>query len=172
MGVLEGKIAIKKSEIASADADLAKINAERAELATKPASQTKTNRLSQLVKIETDTKRRKTALNQEIATLNSQLRDLTMEAKSADDALDFALAGEEDRKKQEANRKRLAAEAKMKNEQRRIAEADRARRAKEAAMKREAIQGGRETGEDTLFEEAWADVILSVRAELQRFKRW
>ena len=170
--IFQGKIAVKKTELASADAELAQINSERAELAGKPASQTKTNRLAQLIRIETDTKRKKESVRQEIATLDAQLKDLTMETKSADDALDFALAGEENRRKQAADRKRLTAESKMKEEQRRIAEAERARKALEARMKREAVQGGRTTGENALFEEAWADVILFVRAELQRFKRW
>lgn len=174
LAIIDASIANKNAELAGANADLSKIGAERQTLAGQSASQTKTNRLAQLVKLETDTRRRKESIQQEISVLQSQRRDLTAKAASADDALDLALAGEADRQKQEAERKRLEAERRMKEEQRQIAEAERARQARQAQMKREAaaIGGGRTTGEDALFEETWADVILGVRAELQKFKRW
>ena len=40
-------------------------------------------------------------------------------------------------------------------------------------MAKNKVEGAREGGADgILFEERWADVILKIQAELQKFKRW
>jgi hypothetical protein len=175
---IRAKINAKKQDLAQADADLAKIAAEREQLAGQPASETKTNRLVELARLESDAKLRKSAVTEDIADLQAQLGGTgTAAAKKpakAGDALDDILAGNENKEKEEAERRKQKADAEAAADKERIAKAEAARNAELEERSKQKIEGGRAgAGADGPgFEERWADVITKVRAELQRFKRW
>ncbi len=188
MAQIRTQIQGKRSEIAAADQDLAKIQAERRELADQPASQQKTDRLVELARAESDTKQKKASLTEDVADLQKQLGDSAPAAPAAkpsqsDQGLDAILAaadGAKAKEKEEAERvaaearKRKMAEEAAASEAGRIAQAESRRKAEEEARAKEAVAGGRPAaGPDGAgFEERWADVILQVRTELQRYKRW
>lgn len=175
---IRAKINAKKQELAQADGDLSKIAAEREQLAGQPASESKTNRLVELARLESDAKLRKTAITEDIADLQSQLAgpSSTAAAKpaSADNALDDILAGNDSKEKEEAERRRQKAEAEAAADKERIAKAEAARNAEMEERSKQKIEGGRlAAGPDgPAYEERWADVINKVRAELQKYKRW
>ena len=174
---IRAKINAKKQELSQADSDLAKIAAEREQLAGQPASEAKTNRLVELARLESDAKLRKAALNEDIADLNSQLGGgATTAAKpvKAGDALDDILAGNENKEKEEAERRKQKAEAEASADKERIAKAEAERKAELEERAKQKIEGGRlpAGAEGPAFEDRWADVITKVRAELQKFKRW
>lgn len=166
----------KKQELSQADGDLQKISAEREQLASQPASETKTNRLVELARLESDTKLRRGAIAEEVDRLNQQLSGGAPVAKpaKAGDALDDILAGNEAKEKEEAERRRKKAEEDAAGDKARIAAAEMARKAELEERSKQKIEGGRlAAGPDApAFEDRWADVINKVRAELQKFKRW
>ncbi len=178
IGRLRTQIANKRAELAQADLDLAKINAEREDLNAKPASAEKSNRMVELGRLEGETKNRKGAVTSDIAVLQQQLQGLTGQARprSADEALDLALEADAKKDKEEAERRKVREDVERSEEARKIAEAERARQAELAAREREKLAGAggkAGTGPDGLtFEERWADVIIKVRQELQKYKRW
>jgi hypothetical protein len=174
-------LAIKNAELRQADIDLGKVMAERMELDLKPASEAKTNRMAELAKIEADTTQRKRVLEAEIAALERRAQDSgapAAKAKSADEALDLALAAEDTKQKEEEAKRRAKAAADAGADKKRLEEAEKARAADAAARDREKIQAGQggtapAPGADgPIFEERWAAAILKVRTELQRYKRW
>lgn len=174
---IRAKINAKKQELSQADSDLGKIAAEREQLAGQPASETKTNRLVELARLESDAKLRKSAITEDIADLQAQLSGSgTAAAKpaKAGDALDDILAGNENKEKEEAERRKQKADAEASADKERIAKAEAARNAEMEERSKQKIEGGRlAAGADGPgFEERWADVITKVRSELQRFKRW
>ena len=176
---IRAKINAKKQELAQADGDLAKIAAEREQLAGQPASESKTNRLVELARLESDAKLRKNAITEDIADLQSQLAGpstapAARKPAKAGDALDDILAGNENKEKEEAERRKQKADAEASADKERIAKAEAARNAEMEERAKQKIEGGRlAAGADGPgFEERWADVITKVRAELQRFKRW
>jgi hypothetical protein len=180
-GDVRGQIAIKNAELRQADIDLGKIMAERMELDTRPASEAKTNRLAELGRIEADTKQKKQALEAEIAALERRAQDSgapAAKARSADEALDLALAAEDTKQKEEEEKRRAKAAADAGADKKRLEEAEKARAAEAAARDKEKIQAGLggtapAAGADgPIFEERWAAAILKVRTELQRYKRW
>ena len=173
---IRSKINAKKQELAQVDGDLAKIAAEREQLAGQPASETKTNRLVELARLDSDAKLRKGAITSDIADLQSQLDGAPVAAKptKATDALDDILAGNESKEKEEAERRKQKAEAEAAADKDRIAKAEAARNAEMEERSKQKIEGGRlAAGPDApAFEDRWADVINKVRAELQKYKRW
>lgn len=188
MAQIRTQIQGKRSEIAVADQDLAKIQAERRDLADQPASQQKTDRLVELARAESDTKQKKASLTEDVADLQKQLGDSAAPAPAAkpsqsDQGLDAILAaadGGKAKEKEEAERaaaearKRKMAEEAAAGEAGRIAQAESRRKAEEEARSKEAVAGGRPAAgpDGAAFEERWADVLLQVRTELQRYKRW
>ena len=175
---IRAKINAKKQELSQADSDLAKIAAEREQLAGQPASETKTNRLVELARLESDAKLRKSAVTEDIADLQSQLSGSGATAAKkpakAGDALDDILAGNENKEKEETERRKQKADAEAAADKERIAKAEAARTAELEERSKQKIEGGRLAAgaEGPGFEERWADVITKVRSELQRFKRW
>jgi len=176
---IRAKINAKKQDLAQAEGDLAKIAAEREQLAGQPASETKTNRLVELARLDSDAKLRKNAITEDIADLQSQLAGpstapAAKKPAKAGDALDDILAGNENKEKEEAERRKQKADAEASADKERIAKAEAARNAEMEERSKQKIEGGRlAAGADgPAFEERWADVITRVRAELQRFKRW
>jgi hypothetical protein len=173
---LRAQIQSKRADLAQADADLARIAAEREQLGAQGASEQKTNRLVELGKVESETKQKKSAISSDIASLEKQLSEVsgTARAKTDDEALEAALAADAAREKELAERKKNADDTARADEARKIAAAEAARQAEIEARSKEKIQGGRvaAAGDESLFEERWADVILKVRTELQKFKRW
>ena len=176
---IRAKINAKKQDLAQADADLSKIAAEREQLAGQPASETKTNRLVELARLDSDAKLKRNSLTEDIADLQSQLAGpskapAAAKPAKAGDALDDILAGNENKEKEEAQRRKEKAEAEAAADKERIAKAEAARNAEMEERSKQKIEGGRAgAGADGPgFEERWADVITKIRAELQRFKRW
>lgn len=174
---LRNKISAKKQELAQADADLSKIAAERDQKAGEAASESKTNRLIELARLETDTKQKKAAITDEIANLESQLNGTpapVAKPAKAGDALDDILASNDNKAKEDADRLKKKAEDDAANDKARIAQADAAKKAEEDERAKQKIEGGRlAAGPDApAFEDRWADVIQKVRGELQRYKRW
>jgi hypothetical protein len=173
------KIGAKKQELAQADSDLGKIASERDAKAGEAASESKTNRLIELARLESDAKQRKAAITDEIANLEAQLNGASSSAPAAKpakagDALDDILAGNENKNKEDADRLKKKAEDDAAGDKARIAQADAAKKAEEDERAKQKIEGGRlAAGPDApAFEDRWADVIMKVRGELQRFKRW
>ena len=173
---IRAKINAKKQELAQADGDLAKIAAEREQLAAQPASESKTNRLVELARLESDAKLRKNAITEDIADLQAQLGGSSTAAKpaKAGDALDDILAGNENKEKEEAERRKQKADAEAAADKERIAKAEAARNAEMEERAKQKIEGGRlAQGPDApAFEDRWADVIQKIRGELQKYKRW
>ena len=176
---LRNKISAKKQELAQTDADLAKIAAERDQKAGEAASESKTNRLIELARLEADTKQKKAAITDEISNLESQLNggsgtSATAKPAKAGDALDDILASNDNKAKEDAERLKKKAEDDAAADKNRIAQADAAKKAEEEERAKQKIEGGRlAAGPDApAFEDRWADVIQKVRGELQRFKRW
>ena len=174
---LRNKISAKKQELAQADADLGKIAAERDAKAGEAASESKTNRLIELARLEADTKQKKAAITDEISNLESQLNGTSAAATKpakAGDALDDILASNDTKAKEDADRLKKKAEEDAAADKNRIAQADSAKKAEEEERAKQKIEGGRlAAGPDApAFEDRWADVIQKVRGELQRFKRW
>lgn len=173
---LRGQIALKNAELRQAEIDLGKIMAERLELDAKPASEAKTNRLAELGRLEAETQQRKRALEAEIAALEKGA-PASSRPKSADEALDLALAAEDAKAREEEEKRRAKAAADASADKRRLEEAEKARAAEAAARDKEKLQaapgGAAPAGPDgPIFEERWAAAILKIRTELQRFKRW
>jgi hypothetical protein len=175
---LRAQIASKRAEVAKADADLAQIAAEREQLAGQPASNEKNDRLVQLGQAEGSVNQKKSFLNSEISTKQQELQDLVggPRPKSADDALDSALEADAKREADVVAARKAKEDSARSEEARKVAAAEAAKIAEEEARKKEMVQGGRtaapgEAG-DTSFDERWADVILKVRIELQKYKRW
>jgi hypothetical protein len=177
---LRVEIASKRAELAKTDAELAQIAAEREQLGNAPASTEKTDRLVQLGQAETAATQKKTVVNSEIATKQQELQDLIggPRPKSADDALDSALAEDEKRTAEQAAQKKARDEAARTEEARKVAAAEAAKIAEEEAKKKEMVQGGRVSAagagdaDGSSFEERWADVLMKVRIELQKYKKW
>jgi len=170
------KINAKKQDLAQVDTDLSKIRTEREQLASQPASETKTNRLVELARLESDANLKKSSLTEDISQLQQQLGEgapATKTAKSAD-PLDDILASNDSAKKEEADRLKKKAEDDASADKARIAQAEAARKAELDERSKQKIEGGRlAAGPDApAFEDRWADVIQKVRGELQRFKRW
>ncbi len=167
---IRAQIEVKRNELRQVDIDLGKVAAERFQLDPQPPSEAKTNRMTELARIESECKAKKQALEAEIVQLENQARaSEAAPAVSADDALDMALAADTQRR----------AESEAAAQKRRLEEAERARAAEAAAREREKVQAGPTAapaaapgGEGLIFEERWADMILKVRVELQRYKRW
>ncbi len=176
VAALRGQIAQKNADLRQTEIDHTRIVAERLELDGKPASEAKTNRLAELAKHESDIKVKKQALEAEIADLERRAQGVggAPKPKSADEALDLALEAD-DKKQKEEEAKRLAkAASEAGADKKRLDEAEKARAAETAARDRDKIKAGAgaPAGEGLTFEERWADAILKVRVELQRFKRW
>jgi hypothetical protein len=173
---LRAQIQSKRADVAQADADLARIAAEREQLAGQGASEQKTNRLVELGRIESETKQKKSSISSDIASLEKQLSEVsgTARAKTDDEALEAALAAEAAREKEVAERKKASDDVARTEEARKIAAAESARQAELEARAKEKVQGGRAAaaGGESTFEERWADVIMKVRVELQKYKRW
>lgn len=176
---LRVQLQAKRADLAQAEADLARVEAEREKLGKEPASEAKTTRLSELARVEADTKVRKGALTSEVTTLEKQINDLTLAArpKSADEALDLALEAGQREEKEAAERRRKKEEEAAMAEKARFESAEAARKAEELARKREAekLAAERNAIERTktgFFDDDWDPVILRIQAELQRFKRW
>ncbi len=173
-------IELKRNELRQKDIDLGKITEERFELEPKPASEAKTSRMAELARMESDIKAQKRAIEAEIADLERRAQEISgaPRPRSADEALDLALEAENARQREEAEKRRLKAEAEAAAERRRLEEAERERLARESAREKERVQAAPAAlpaaagGEGLTFEERWADVIMKVRAELQRYKRW
>jgi len=70
---IRNKINAKKGELSQVDADLAKIKAEREKLAGEPASETKTNRLVELARRESDLNLKRSSLGEDIAQLQQEI---------------------------------------------------------------------------------------------------
>src|SRR5436190_8557232 len=70
---IRNKINAKKGELSQVDADLAKIKSEREQLAAQPASETKTNRLVELARLESDLNLKKSSLHEDVAQLQQQI---------------------------------------------------------------------------------------------------
>jgi colicin import membrane protein len=178
INALRAEIAGKRAEVAKADAEVAQVAAEREKLNTQPAGEEKNNRLVELARVESEANARKASLNSDIAARQQELQDLVgggQRAKSADEALDSALEADAKREAELAAARKAKEDAARGEEARKVAAAEAARIAEEEARKRETVQGGRTApaGEDgPLFEERWADVLLKVRIELQKYKRW
>jgi DNA repair exonuclease SbcCD ATPase subunit len=187
MSRIRAQIQTKRAELGQADQDLARIQAERRDLADQPASQQKTDRLVELARAESETKQKKNALTEDISDLQRELGEASPAAPAArstqaDQGLDAILAAAEganrrekeeaERREAEARRRRMEEEAGA--ERRRIAAAETRRMAAEEARSKEPVAGGRpaEGPDGAPFEERWADVILQVRTELQRYKPW
>lgn len=176
---LRVEIASKRAELAKTDADLAQIAAEREQQAAAAASPEKTDRLVQLGQAETAANQKKAFINSEIATKQQELQDLIggPRPKSADDALDSALAEDDKRKTEAAAAARAREDAARTEEARKVAAAESARIAEEAARKKEMVPGGATSAgaagaDGQLFEERWGDVLMKVRVELQKYKKW
>jgi len=175
---LRAKINAKQQELDQANADLAKIAAEREQLSKADASESKNNRLVELARLESDTKQKKAILSDEIAQLQQQpgapAPAPAMKPKSASDSLDDLLTNNDAKVKEEAERRRKKAEEDASADQARIAQAERARKAEMDERSKQKIEGGRPAAgaDGPAFEERWADVINKIRAELQHFKRW
>ena len=166
----------KRRELDAANSDLSKIASEREELADQPASTTKTNRLIELARLEQETKQRKASLTSDIADLQARLSNTGAPAAKptkAGDALDDLLS-DADKSKEDAERRRKKAEEEGASDKERIALAEAARKAELDERAKQKIEGGRvAAGADGPgYEERWADVILKVRSEIQKFKRW
>jgi hypothetical protein len=178
-GEIRAKLEAKKVELGQADADLNKVAAEREQLAGQPASETKTNRLVELARLESDAKLRKGAIMSDIADLQAQLggSSATAAAKptKAGDALDDILAGNANKEKEEAERRKQKAEADSAADKDRLAKAEAARNAELEERAKQKLESGR-TGagadDGRIFEERWGEVINKVLAELQKYKRW
>jgi len=171
---LRRKIAARRYDLAQADADLAAIARDREQLSSQPASNEKTERMASLGKAEEDAKLKKQSAESEIATYESQYRELSGQAKpkSAEEALDQVFASEAQKEKEAEEAKRIAAERALSEEKRRIAEAERAKMAEEIAKSKEKLgSGGPGSEGDSIFEERWADVILKVRVELEKYRK-
>jgi colicin import membrane protein len=163
----------KQKDLAQVDADLAKIEAERADLGTKDASGTKTERLAELGRLEDDAKLRKTALESDVAALRDKERTLAGTPKTGAEALDEALAAA-DRQEQEAEaeRRRKIEEQAAADEKRKVEEAALAKADEDARRAKEKLPSAGIAPAAPPFEERYAAVILKLMAELQRFKRW
>ena len=173
---LRTRLNARQQELDQANTDLGKINAEREQLSKQDASETKTNRLVELARLETDTKQKKAAVSEEIANLQQQLGEAPAAKKpeKAGDALDDLLAANDNKDKEEAERRRKKAEDEASGDKARIAEAESARKAELDERAKQKIEGGRlAAGADgPAFEERWADVIQKVREEVQKFKKY
>jgi membrane protein involved in colicin uptake len=178
LGALRTRLADKRVELRQVETDLAKVDAEREKLAGEPASNEKTNRLVELARIESNLKQARTSLNADVASLQQQIAQASGQRTSSgagDDPLAAALEASEKKDKEEAERRRQREDAARTEEAAKIAAAERARKAELEARAREKVEGGRAAagGEDgPLFEERWADVIIKLRQELQKYKRW
>ena len=170
------KISAKQQDLDQANSDLTKIAAERDQLAGQPASETKTNRLIELQRLENDSKQKKASLTDDIAQLQAQLNGTPASAKPAKpvDPLDDVLASNDAKEKEEAERRRKQAEEAAAADKSRLAQADAARKAEEEERAKQKVEGGRlAMGDDAApFEERWADAIRKIQAELQKYKRW
>jgi hypothetical protein len=175
---VRSKISSRQADLDQANADLAKIASERAELSKAEASETKNNRLIELARLESDTKQKKAVLSDEIAQLQQQLGGPApapaAKPKSASDSLDDLLTNNDAKEKEDAERRKKKAEDEAAGDKDRIAQAEAARKAELDERAKQKIEGGRlAAGADGPgYEERWADVINKVRAELQRYKRW
>lgn len=165
VSAVRAEIEAKRADLRQADEDLEKIAAERRELEGRPASAEKTQRLAELARLESESRQKKASLQADVTALEKELARLTgaPAAESAEDALERALAAEERRRQEERER----AEA----ERRRRAEAERARQA-EPATEKPPAPAPAAGGEGVLFEERWAQIILTIRQELEKYKRW
>jgi hypothetical protein len=173
-GEIRAKLAGKKQELAQADADLNKIASEREQLAGQPASETKTNRLVELARLESDAKLRKGAITSDIADLQAQLGGSSTAAAKptkAVDALDDILAGNANKEKEEAERRKQKAEADSAADKDRLAKAEAARNAELEERAKQKLEGGG-AADGRIYEERWGDVINKILAELQKYKRW
>lgn len=175
---IRGRLNAKRRELDAANSDLSKIASEREELADQPASNQKTNRLIELARVEQETKQRKASLTSDIADLQAQLNNTgaapaAAKPTKAGDALDDLLS-DADKSKEDAERRRKKAEEEGATDKERIALAEAARKAELDERAKQKIEGGRvAAGADGPgYEERWADVILKVRSEIQKFKRW
>jgi hypothetical protein len=169
VSAVRAEIEAKRADLRQADQDLEMIAAERRELEGRPASAEKTRRLAELARLESESRQKKASLQADVTALEKELARLTgtpaPAAESAEDALERALAAEERRRQEERER----AEA----ERRRRAEAERARPAEPAKEKPPALSPAPAAGgEGLLFEERWARIILAIRQELEKYKRW
>jgi len=175
---LRVEIATKRAELAKTDAEIAQIAAEREQWSNAAASTEKTDRLVQLGQAESNANQKKSFINSEIATKQQELQDLVggPRAKNADDALDSALAEDSKREAEVAAARKVKEDSARSEESRKVQAAEAARIAEEQARKKEMVAGGRVAApgaEDAgVFEERWADVIMKVRIELQKYKKW
>jgi hypothetical protein len=174
---IRNKINAKKGDLSQVDADLAKIRAEREKLAGEPASETKTNRLVELARLESDLNLKRSSLSEDIAQLQQQIGEggaPSAKAAPKGDPLDELLAANDNAKKDEAERQKKKADDESAADKARIAQAEAARKAELDEKSKQKIEGGRlAQGPDApAFEDRWADVITKIRAELQKYKRW
>lgn len=167
-------LASKKADLSQASADLDRLAAERAQLDAAEASTAKTNRLAEVATLETEAKRKKQVLTLDIAELEARLRDLTAGSKASDDPLAAAIEEDAAAEREKAEIRKAKEEADRQEQGRKIAAAEAARRAEAEAKAKEKVDGGRTAaaGDESIFEERWADVIIKVRETLQQFKRW
>ncbi len=174
---IRNKINAKKGELSQVDADLAKIKAEREKLAGEPASETKTNRLVELARLDSDLNLKRSSLSADIAELQQQIGEASAPAAkpaAKGDPLDDLLAANDSAKKEEADRQKKKADEESAADKARIAQAEAARKAELDEKAKQKIEGGRlAQGPDApAFEDRWADVIQKIRGELQKYKRW
>ncbi len=172
--LLKLKITDRRRDVARADLEIADIASNRQRLGAQPASEAKTTQMVQLNQAETDAKLRKQAAEGDIARMENQLRDLSgvSQPKTADEALDSLLASETRRERETEEGKRLAADQAQAEGQRKLKEAEQAKMADELAKANQKLAGGAAGSGDAVYDERFADFIIKVKAELQKFKRW
>jgi len=166
-----------RARIARKDAELAELARER-EQVRRTTGASKSGRLSDFDSEIASTRADKRDSEAELARLEgpppAALVSLPLappiqpRPRTADEALELAL--EEDRRRDQARAASLASAAEA---QRRLAEAERRRVEQEKTRARETVEGaGPAAGDDLSFEEKWADALLKLRIELQKYKRW
>jgi hypothetical protein len=172
---IQNKIAQKRQELAQVDVDLAKVKAEREQLMKQDASDAKTNRLVELGRIDSDLNLKRSALSEDIAQLQSQIGEGPAPATAKKgDSLDEIIAANDKAEKDEAERRKKKADDDASADKQRIAQAEAARKAELDERAKQKIEGGRlaQGADGPAFEDRWADVILKIQSELQKFKRW
>ena len=173
---LRSRLSAKQQELNQTNSDLSKLSDERNSLSKEEASEKKTNRLVEMARIESDLKQRKVGQEEEIANLQQQLGAPAPAKKpeKAGDALDDLLAANDSKDKEDAERRKRKAEEEAAGDKNRIAQAEMARKAELDERAKQKVEGGRaSSGEDgPSFEERWADVIMKVREQVQKYKKF
>lgn len=151
-----------RQELYAVEGDLHAVRMEREDWSRRPPSEEKIRRMEDLGRHEQDLLRRRDELNAEMAWITGG------PAPSAPatglDALSALDTMEEAARAQETERARWEETARLRTE-----EAERMRRER-ATLEASGRTAGNRTG--TIFEERWADVLLHIKSELHRYRRW